>query len=98
LDITSQSQSFVVVIIVIVTVIIIAAAVVAAVFFFWVAFSKLHVLVNSTQRKITEQVNQDLTLFHTDILTFLLKRCCKCLIPLMEKYNFTLPAFLIHFL
>jgi hypothetical protein len=57
------------------------------------AFAKLHVFVNSTQRKIIKQVNQHLTLFHTDILTFTLKSCYNCLIPMMEKYNFTLPAF-----
>jgi hypothetical protein len=62
-----------------------------------VAFADFHVFVNSTNRKITKQVNQHVTLLHTNILTFLFKICYIFLIPLKEKYNVTLPAFLIHF-
>ena len=63
-----------------------------------VDLAELHVLVNSTQRKITKQVNQHLTLLHTNSPRFALKSCYKFLIPLMEKYNFTLLAFVINFL
>jgi hypothetical protein len=85
----------VVVVLFIVVIYVVVVLVVAAVFLFdfWVAFAKLHVLVNSTQRKLTNLVNQHLKLLLTDILTFPLKTCYTFFIPLMEKYNFILLHF-----
>jgi len=67
-------------------------------FFFFCGFCRIPCFGEQHSKKITKQINQHLTLLHADLLTFPLKICYKFLIPLMEIYNFTLPAFLIHFL